>query len=207
LQLPRNITFTFLGKSRVVTTAYDGANRTNAVSGVLGTVATSYTSNVSYTAFGSALSYLYGNNLARLNGYNTRLQMSGYSDTNNTTGVQLVNAALSWGATNNNGNLQTATYANGGTGTPASATFTQTFGYDNANRLTSALDTGGWSRSFGYDAFGNMTPSGNPVLRIPAKLNAIPVGSRTAFRSEGEHPSERSDAGPTIVQKVFGFVK
>jgi hypothetical protein len=45
------------------------------------------------------------------------------------------------------------------------------------------------------------------LLRIPAKLNAIPVGSRTAFRSEGEHPSERSDAGTTIVQKVFGFVK
>jgi hypothetical protein len=44
-------------------------------------------------------------------------------------------------------------------------------------------------------------------VRIPAKVNAIPVGSRTAFRSEGEHPSERSDAGPTIVQKVFGFVK
>jgi len=45
------------------------------------------------------------------------------------------------------------------------------------------------------------------TVRIPAKLNAIPVGSRTAFRSEGEHPSERSDAGTTIVQKVFGFVK
>ena len=44
-------------------------------------------------------------------------------------------------------------------------------------------------------------------LRIPAKVNAIPVGSRTAFRSEGEQPSERSDAGTTIVQKVFGFVK
>jgi hypothetical protein len=45
------------------------------------------------------------------------------------------------------------------------------------------------------------------MVRIPVKVNAIPVGSRTAFRHEGEHPSERSDAGLTIVQKVFDFVK
>src|ERR1700722_6516539 len=38
-------------------------------------------------------------------------------------------------------------------------------------------------------------------------MNAIPVGSRTAFRWEGEHPSGRSDAGSTIVQEVFDFVK
>ena len=31
-------------------------------------------------------------------------------------------------------------------------------------------------------------------------------GSRTAFRSEGEQQSERSDAGVMIVQEVFGFV-
>ena len=30
------------------------------------------------------------------------------------------------------------------------------------------------------------------VLRIPAKANAIPKGSRTAFRAEGEH--HRSEA-------------
>ena len=45
------------------------------------------------------------------------------------------------------------------------------------------------------------------TVPIPVKMNAIPVGSRTAFRWEGEHPSERSDAGSTIVQKVFDFVK
>ena len=30
---------------------------------------------------------------------------------------------------------------------------------------------------------------------------------RTAFRSEGEQQSERSDAGVMIAQKVFGIVK
>ena len=35
----------------------------------------------------------------------------------------------------------------------------------------------------------------------------IPEGTRTAFRAEGEQFSERSDAGSSIVQQVFGFVK
>ena len=44
-------------------------------------------------------------------------------------------------------------------------------------------------------------------VRIPAKANSIPEGSRTGFRAEGEHQSERSDAGFLIVQEVFGLVK
>src|SRR5882757_3748318 len=35
----------------------------------------------------------------------------------------------------------------------------------------------------------------------------IPKGTRTAFRAEGEQFSERSDAGISIVQEVFVFVK
>ena len=35
----------------------------------------------------------------------------------------------------------------------------------------------------------------------------IPKGTRTAFRAEGEQSSERSDAGSSIVEQVFGFVK
>jgi hypothetical protein len=35
----------------------------------------------------------------------------------------------------------------------------------------------------------------------------IPEGTRTAFRAEGEQFSERSDAGTSIVQQVFGLVK
>jgi hypothetical protein len=37
-------------------------------------------------------------------------------------------------------------------------------------------------------------------LGIPVKANAVPEGSRTAFRSEGEQQSERSDAGMVIVE-------
>jgi len=34
--------------------------------------------------------------------------------------------------------------------------FTQTFTYDGVNRLGHAADTGGWSRDFNYDRYGNM---------------------------------------------------
>jgi len=34
--------------------------------------------------------------------------------------------------------------------------FTQTFTYDGVNRLSHAADTGGWSRDFNYDRYGNM---------------------------------------------------
>ena len=37
-------------------------------------------------------------------------------------------------------------------------------------------------------------------LGIPTKANAVPEGSRTAFRDSSERPSERSDAGFLIVQ-------
>jgi hypothetical protein len=39
------------------------------------------------------------------------------------------------------------------------------------------------------------------------KSNTIPEGSRTAFRDDSEHHSERSDAGFLIVWEVFGLAK
>ena len=44
-------------------------------------------------------------------------------------------------------------------------------------------------------------------MRIPTKANTDSDGNATAFRAEGEQFSERSDAGISIVQEVFGFVK
>ena len=38
-------------------------------------------------------------------------------------------------------------------------------------------------------------------MGIPVKVNMIPEGSRTAFRSEDEQQSERSDAGVLIVKE------
>ena len=46
-----------------------------------------------------------------------------------------------------------------------------------------------------------------PVCGFRRRRTLIPTGTRTAFRAEGEQFSERSDAGISIVQEVFGFVK
>jgi len=53
----------------------------------------------------------------------------------------------------------------GGPGYPSFATFNQSFGYDQVNRLTSASESGGWSRTYSYDQWGNLwvpSESGQP---------------------------------------------
>jgi hypothetical protein len=44
-------------------------------------------------------------------------------------------------------------------------------------------------------------------VRIPAKPYADSGRGGTAFRDEPEHQSERSEAGISIVQGVFGFIE
>jgi hypothetical protein len=50
---------------------------------------------------------------------------------------------------------------------------------------------------------GNRKFYGRKTLRIPAKANSIPEGSRTGFRAGPEQQSERSDAGFLIVMLVL----
>ena len=102
---------------RTITTGYDGANRPDAVTGVMSGAQTNYVAGVSYAPAGGPTLYQYGNNLWRQISYNNRLQMSGFIDlVNNSTGSELLNVGLTWGTTNNNGNLQSAAYKNGGPG-------------------------------------------------------------------------------------------
>ena len=55
----------------------------------------------------------------------------------------------------------------------SSLAFTQTYGYDGVNRLSSIAETnptGSWSQNFSYDAFGNLaasTPSASPSSAAP----------------------------------------
>ena len=83
---------------RVVTTAYDSANRTNAVTGQFNSAQTNYVANLTYAPFGGPALYQYGNNLWRQTNYNNRLQTSGFIDLLNTnTGSELLNASLTGG--------------------------------------------------------------------------------------------------------------
>jgi RHS repeat-associated protein len=53
-----------------------------------------------------------------------------------------------------------------------SHSWTQNFDYDGVNRLTSAVETGGWSRGYGYDRYGNRWVSSSTGLAhsaVPAE--------------------------------------
>jgi hypothetical protein len=153
--------------SRVVSTCYDGANRVSQVTlGACGGGSGNYAASVQYAAQGAATQYAVGNNVWRHLTYNPRLQVSGWSDLlNNSANSTLLSGSLNWGTTGNNGNLQGAAYSNGGPGYATPLTFNQSFTSDGVNRMKTATDSGGWSRSAAYDAYGNMTPSGNPAPR------------------------------------------
>jgi len=110
-----------------------------------------------------------GNNVWHEPSYNSRLQMTGFVDlVNNSYNDELLGAGLTWNQSStpakNNGNLWGATYNNGGPGYPSFLSFTQSFAYDGVNRLTTASDSGGWTRTFAYDQAGNqLSVNGNTV--------------------------------------------
>lgn len=174
--LAGSLTSLIYPSGRLLNTCYDGANRVSQVGGTTCSssgnyVPTAYASGFAYAAHGAPTQYTLGNNIAQTATYNSRLQTYTFTTANNTTQSQLLAATLTWGTGNNsypadpgsdNGNLIGAVFVNGGPGYTTPLTFFQSFTYDGVNRLVTASDSGGWSRTFGYDAYGNMTPSGRP---------------------------------------------
>jgi hypothetical protein len=71
-----------------------------------------------------------------------------------------------YGTTNNNGNLLSTTYAGGG------LSYTQTFGYDALNRLTTSQEGATWSQTNSYDRYGNRAIVG-AALSFNAANNRI----------------------------------
>ena len=143
---------------RAVTTGYDAVNRPNGISGALSGQSTSYVSDVGYWAHGAPNSYVLGAAMYAVYSYNSRLQMSSfYAKLGNAANGYVAAWNYDWGGADNNGNLKTVTQRAGAPGTIESLpVFTQSFNYDGVNRLQHGQDSGGWSRDFGYDQYGNM---------------------------------------------------
>jgi len=143
--------------ARVVNTSYDGADRVGLVSSGTTNYATLTTTPsqgiYAYTPHGAIQQMSLANGLVSVaTPYSTdRMQPQSVTTTGSTTPLSLgfyycPNKGLS--CTTNNGNLKTQTMA----------TLRQDYGYDKANRLSSAGETGGsseWSQTYGYDAYGN----------------------------------------------------
>jgi RHS repeat-associated protein len=206
---------------RVVSTAYNNLNWENGVTGSYNGAGTAYVGNVSYWPHGAPEGYQYGNNVWRGDSFNSRLQSSCLSDTIglSTSAYLLVECSLNWGATNDNGNLLGMTLQAGGPGTlSALPSFGETFNYDSLNRLTSAADTGGWSRSFAYDQYGNgwvtgwtgmglnvATPVGNiyngknqigsSPYDAAGNMTALPPGMTFTYDAENRQATETNTGG------------
>ena len=158
----------------------------------------SSTQTIQYAPHGAPWLYVMGNNVWHAMNYNSRLQVCGAQDVlaaggwsapgaagagcagqSATGGTSLLSATLNWYPAGspalNNGNLQGSSYAHSGSGFASPLTFTQSYTYDNVNRLGSVVDNNAncpiaatapatvpvcYSRSFGYDNFGNMYISG-----------------------------------------------
>jgi YD repeat-containing protein len=147
------------------------------VAGVWDQQAKTYLSGVNYAPQGQPNWYQYGNHLCRAFTYNNRLQPVGSIDSEQPnasgSGTACTNPAdehlvlnWTWGtaANKNSGNLRQMDAWHGGPGYPQFLAFSETFQYDGVNRRISASDSGGWSRQFSYDQYGNMrVPNGTGV--------------------------------------------
>src|ERR1051325_9783452 len=93
----------------------------------------------------------YGNALIHAISYNNRLQANEIKLGTSGAPTSALDLTYNYGTTNNNGNVQSLTYAGGG------LSYTQNFGYDSLNRLTTANENSGasWSQTNGYDQYGN----------------------------------------------------
>ena len=141
------------GDRRTVSFSYDSAGRLSSLS----TSATSYApaasvSSIGYASQNALSTETYGNSLIHKLSYNNRLQPTEIKLGTSGNPTSVIGLTFNYGTTNNNGNVLSTTYAGGG------LNYTQSFGYDTLNRLSTATETNGgtsWSQTNAYDRYGN----------------------------------------------------
>jgi RHS repeat-associated protein len=131
---------------------------TNDASGRLASLSSSATSyapaasvaSIAYAAHNALKTETYGNGLVHAVDYNNRLQATQIKLGTSGNPTSMVSLGYTYGSTSNNGNVLTHTYSGGG------LSYTQTFGYDSLNRLTTSSESGSsWSQTNGFDRYGN----------------------------------------------------
>jgi RHS repeat-associated protein len=157
------------GDRRVVSYTNDGAGRTASLS----SNATSFAAGASVASMGYAshnalMTETYGNNLVHAIAYNNRLQANEIKLGTSGNPTSILDLTYNYGTTSNNGSLQSASYTGGG------LSYTQTFGYDSLNRLTTSQENSGasWSQTNSYDRYSNRSIVGGG-LSFDASTNRI----------------------------------
>jgi RHS repeat-associated protein len=149
-------TSTTYPSGRVITTGYDDAGRLAGVrdqaSGTYyaGGASTDATNRIQYAPHGQVSVMKLGNALWEHTNFNNRLQPAEIGLGTSSTSTSILGVTYNYGTTNNNGNLLSVSYAGGG------LSYTQSFGYDALNRLTTSSESGSaWSQTNVYDLYGN----------------------------------------------------
>ncbi len=140
------------GDRRTVTYTPDAAARlaslnSNATTYALG----ASVSSIGYASHNALKTETYGNSLVHAITYNNRLQANEIKLGTSAAPTSVVDLVYNYGTTNNNGNVLSVAYNGGG------LSYTQNFGYDSLNRLTTSNENSGasWSQTNGYDRYGN----------------------------------------------------
>lgn len=164
---------------RVVSFTNDSAGRLASLS----TASTTYGGNASVSSIGYAShnqpsTESYGNGLIHATTYNNRLQPNEIKLGTTLAPTSIADLVYNYGTTNNNGNVQSVSYTGGG------LSYTQTFAYDQVNRLSTSQENSGssWSQTNGYDRYGNRwinLGGGSQSLYFSTTTNRITSGGYT----------------------------
>ena len=175
--LAGNLTSLTYPSGRVIETRYDSAGRVVGVkdqqSGIYyaGAVESDATNRMQYAANGAVQVMKLGNGLWEHTDFNSRLQTTQIGLGTSSTDSSTLGLTYNYGSTNNNGNLLSIAYTGGG------LSYSQTFAYDELNRLTTSAESGGsWSQTNKYDRYGNRAidlGGGNQSLYFNAANNRI----------------------------------
>jgi len=142
---------------RVVSYDYNVAGQADRVAnGELSSQA-SYASNIGYAPHGALAGMTLGNGVAETWAYNPRLQATQMQ------AGSLLTIGYGYSSSSNNGNPMSQTTTRSG------GSWTDSYSYDNFNRLASISEsgTGGLSQTFGYDNAGNRWLASYPGLPAP----------------------------------------
>jgi RHS repeat-associated protein len=159
--LPPQTTAVIIG---LIETQFDGAGRIagvkkqSATGYIAGAASSDATNRLQYTAHGAMSAMKLGNGLWEHVNFNSRLQPTqiGLGTTSATSGTLQLD--YGYGTTTNNGNLMSQMITIQVPG-QNSLTYSQSYSYDQVNRLLSATETSlgsqTWQQNYGYDVYGN----------------------------------------------------
>jgi len=186
--LSGNLTSQTYPSGRVITSSYDTAGRLNSVSGQEGGGATKpYASLLSYSPHGAIKEMKLGNNLWAHTIFNERLQpqligLGTSQDIPNPQDLNRFRVDYSYGGATNNGNLINQTISVPDAAGNVIAQMTQSYSYDDLNRIEVAQENAGasWKQSFIYDQYGNRTfDTGNTTANaLGSVLTIDPANNR-----------------------------